>query len=86
MTFWPSFVVLRVSDCAVTSVLKAVFGLGMCMGIYALVAKVWGGFDITLADETRNLYNWPQLLGPAIGGLWGAWIEADDAPAPSAKP
>jgi len=65
---------------AVTSIIKAVFGYGMCVGLYALVAKAWGGFDLTISGETHNVYNWPYVLGPAIGGLWGAWVEADDAP------
>lgn len=67
---------------AVTSIIKATFGLGMCVGLYALVAKAWGGFDLTLMGETRNLYDWPIVLGPIVGGLWGAWVEADDAPEP----
>ncbi len=74
---------------AVTSILKAVFGYGVCVGLYALVAKVWGGFDLSisaLADEPRNLYDWTFILGAAIGGLYGAWVEADDAaPAAGAK-
>jgi len=71
---------------AVTSVIKAVFGYGVCVGIYALVAKAWGGFEFSigaLEDGPRNLYNWPFVLGPAIGGLWGAWVEADDAAEPA---
>ena len=71
---------------AVTSVIKAVFGYGMCVGLYALVAKVWGGFELSISaleDQPRNLYDWPFILGPVIGGLWGAWVEADDAAGPS---
>lgn len=63
---------------AVTSGLKAVFGYGVCVGIYALIAKAWGGFDLELMGETRNLYNWQPLMGAAIGGLWGAFLEVDD--------
>ena len=64
---------------AVTSIIKAVFGYGVCVGLYALVAKAWGGFDLTIADETHNVYNWTFILGAAIGGVYGAWVEADDA-------
>lgn len=67
---------------AVTSIIKAVFGYGVCVGLYALVAKVWGGFDFSIAalsDEPRNLSDWTFILGAAIGGLYGAWVEADDA-------
>lgn len=69
---------------AVTSIIKAVFGYGVCVGLYALVAKAWGGFDLTIADETHNLYDWTFVLGAAIGGVYGAWVEADDAPAVAA--
>ncbi len=72
------------SSTAWTSVIKAVFGFGVAVGLYALVAKAWGGFDLTIADETRNLYNWQYILGGAIGALYGAWIEMDDA-APAVK-
>jgi len=65
---------------AVVSILKAVVGYGVCVGIYAIVAKAWGGFDLTIADETRNLYNWQYILGAGIGAIYGAWVELDDAP------
>jgi len=61
------------------SVLKALFGFGIGCGIYALVAKAWGGFDVTLADQTRHVYDWQPVFGAAVGGLWGAFIEIDDA-------
>ena len=74
------------------SVLKAVFGAGVACGIYALVAKVWGGFELTIADETRAVHAWQPVFGAAIGAFWGAFIEIDDAiggdekPAAAAKP
>ena len=69
-----------------TSIIKAVFGFGIGVGLYALVAKAWGGFDLTIAEETRNLYDWQYILGAAIGAVFGAWIELDDAmPAEKAK-
>ncbi len=61
------------------SVLKAVFGFGIACGIYALVAKVWGGFDLVLGQETRRVQDWQPIFGAAIGGFWGAFIEIDDA-------
>ena len=67
------------SSTVVVSALKAMVGYGVCVGLYALVAKVWGGFDLTLADETRNITNWPYILGAAIGGIYGAWVELDDS-------
>ncbi|RMH36784.1 MAG: hypothetical protein D6689_21830 [Deltaproteobacteria bacterium] len=65
---------------AVTSIIKAVFGIGVCVGLYALATRVWGGFELAVAGETRNVTDWPFILGAAIGGLYGAWVEADDAP------
>jgi hypothetical protein len=61
------------------SVLKALFGFGVACGIYALVAKVWGGFDLAIADQTRRVQDWQPIFGAAIGGFWGAFIEIDDA-------
>jgi hypothetical protein len=68
-----------------TAVLKGVFGYAAGIGLYAVVAKAWGGFDLTLADETRNLYDWQFLLGGGIGAMWGAFVEIDDAPAKKDK-
>jgi len=64
----------------VTAVIKAMFGFGMCVGIYALVAKVWGGFDLTIQDETHKLQNWQYIFGGIVGALYGAFVEVDDAP------
>jgi hypothetical protein len=78
-----------------TSIIKAIVGFGMGCGIYALVAKVWGAFDVTIAEETRNLVDFQYLFGGMLGGVYGAWIEVDDAvpakggaskPAPPAAP
>lgn len=63
----------------VTSVLKGIFGFGVGVGLYAIVAKVWGGFDLTLGEQERNLYDWQFILGGIIGALYGAFIEVDDA-------
>jgi hypothetical protein len=72
------------SSTIVVSVLKAIVGFGIGAGLYALVAKGWGGFDLTFEGETRNLIDWQPLLGAAIGAIYGAWVELDDAP-PAAK-
>jgi hypothetical protein len=61
------------------SVLKALFGFGVACGIYALVANVWGGFDLAIAGQTRRIQDWQPIFGAAIGGFWGAFIEIDDA-------
>ncbi len=68
-----------------TPILKALFGFGVGIGIYALVAKVWGGFELSLLEgETRLLQDWQFVLGAGIGGIYGAFIELDDA-APAKK-
>jgi hypothetical protein len=69
------------SSTVVVSVLKAIVGFGVGAGIFALVAKVWGGFELEIMDYgTRNLYDWQPILGGAIGALYGTWVELDDAP------
>jgi hypothetical protein len=69
-----------------TPILKSMVGFGVAVGIYALVAKVWGGVELPLfAGETRLLQDWQFLFGGAVGALYGAFVELDDAPAPVAK-
>lgn len=70
-----------------TPLLKAIFGFGITCGIYALVAKVWGGFDLEIAGETRRIYDWQYIMGPMVGAIYGAFVELDDAgdPTPPAK-
>jgi hypothetical protein len=68
------------SSTIVVSVLKAIVGFGIGAGLYALVAKVWGGFDLSFEGETRNVIDWQPLLGAVIGAVYGAWVELDDAP------
>jgi hypothetical protein len=68
-----------------TALLKGIVGYGVGVGLYALAAKVWGGFPLTLMEETRILHDWQFVLGGAIGALYGAFVEIDDAPAKGAK-
>ena len=68
-----------------TALIKGIVGYGVGVGLFALAAKVWGGFDLTLADETRILHDWQFVLGGAIGALYGAFVEVDDAPAKAGK-
>ena len=69
----------------VVSVLKAVFGYVVGIGLYAIIAKAWGGFDLSISGETRNVYNWQFLCAGVIGALYGIFLEVDDAPAKDAK-
>ena len=68
---------------SVAGVLKAVFGFGVGVGLYALVTKVWGGgprFEVSfLAAGERALQDWTPVLGGAIGALYGAFVEVDDS-------
>jgi hypothetical protein len=72
------------SSTAWTAILKGIFGFGVGVGLYALVAKAWGGFDLALMDESRLVQDWPFVLGGAIGALYGAFVEVDDKPPPGA--
>ena len=68
------------------SILKALVGYGFAVGVYAIVAKAWGGFSFAFQDETRNFYDWQPAFGGAVGALYGAFVEIDDAvPAAGAK-
>ena len=67
------------SSTIVTPILKAIVGGGIAVGMYAIIAKAWGGFDLSLADETRRIYDWQHITGAVIGGLYGAFVEFDDA-------
>jgi hypothetical protein len=74
------------SSTIVTPILKAIVGGGIAIGMYAIVAKAWGGFDLTIADETRRIYDWQHIMGAAIGGIYGAFVEMDDAADAPVKP
>ncbi len=67
-----------------TAILKGIFGFGVGVGLYAIVAKAWGGFELSLLDETRLVQDWPFALGGAIGAVYGAFVEVDDKPPPGA--
>ena len=73
------------SSTAWTALIKGIVGYGVGVGLFALAAKVWGGFDLAIADETRVLHDWQFVLGGVIGALYGAFVEVDDAPARVAK-
>lgn len=81
----PIWSVLSDQDSTIwTVVLKAIFGYLVGIGIYALIAKAWGGpdpFEVSfLAEGKRTLYDWQPVFGACVGGLYGAFIEFDDAP------
>ena len=68
------------SGTVVTPILKSIVGYGIAVGLFAIVAKAWGGFDLEIADESRHIYDWQHIMGAAIGAIYGAFVELDDAP------
>ena len=62
-----------------TSILKALFGAGVAIGLFAIARRTLGGFELTMLGDTRALPAWTPVLGGAIGALYGAFIEVDDA-------
>jgi F0F1-type ATP synthase assembly protein I len=67
------------------AILKGAFGFGVGCGLYALLAKVWNPSAITVGDNL-NIFTWPVTVGGAIGGLYGAFVELDDAIGDDKKP
>ena len=68
-----------------TSVVKGVVGLVVCMGLFWVARKVFGGMqapELLLAplgaSHGQALVSMPALLGPLIGILYGAFVEVDD--------
>jgi hypothetical protein len=60
------------------SVLKSVFGFGIGCGLYAIVAKAWGG-SLFIDAIGQDVFAWPPTLGGAIGAVYGGFVELDDA-------
>jgi hypothetical protein len=61
-------------------ILKAAFGFGIGCGLYALVSRVWNPtMNVTIADQSINVFTWQVTLGGAIGAVWGGFVELDDA-------
>lgn len=64
------------------AVLKSLFGFGVACGIYALVAKVWGGFELELSflsDTPRKFQDWQPVFAGALGAVYGGFVELDDS-------
>jgi len=64
-----------------TSVLKGLVGVGVGIGLYAIARFAVGDPVLALAGEARPLTSWTYVFGGAVGALYGAFVEADDAPA-----
>lgn len=63
----------------IIAILKAAFGFGVGCGLYALVAKAWGPEPGTLMIAGYDAIYWPPILGAAIGGVYGGFVELDDS-------
>jgi hypothetical protein len=61
----------------VIAILKAAFGFGVGCGLYAIVAKAWGGGNLVISGY--NVFDWQPTLGGAIGAIYGGFVELDDA-------
>jgi hypothetical protein len=61
----------------VTAILKGAFGFGVGCGLYALIAKAWSPSALMIGGQ--NVLAWTPTLGGAIGAIYGAFVEVDDA-------
>jgi len=65
-----------------TSILKSVFGLLVALGLCWVGHKFLGDFHLAFATglgaPDKPLVDVPFLLGPAIGALYGIFVEVDD--------
>jgi len=66
-----------------TTALKGIFGALIGGALYWGAGKLLGGMHLAFASKlgvpgNRPLIDIPLLLGPAIGALWGIFIEVDD--------
>ncbi len=73
-----------ITDKSATSwagILKGIFGFGVGCGLYAIIAKAWTP-TFQIAGEPAM---WPPFLGGAIGAIYGAFVEVDDATGEDAR-
>lgn len=66
----------------VAAVLKMAVGFGVGVGLWALVAKAWAppaDFLVVSSIAPVSLAYWAPTLCAAVGALYGAFVEIDDA-------
>jgi hypothetical protein len=68
---------------SVVAMLKAAFGFGVGCGLYALLAKAWSPSALLVGGE--DVFSWPPVVGAAVGAVYGAFVELDDAMGDDAK-
>jgi hypothetical protein len=61
-----------------TPIVKAVVGFGICLGLYALVVKVFGDPKLSFVGLNASASAVPYALGAAIGIVYGVFVEIDD--------
>ena len=61
----------------VTSIIKGVFGFGLCVGLYFLADLALGSFE-NLLGFGRTPTTWYFGFGAALGAVYAIWIELDD--------
>ena len=62
-----------------TPLFKAVFGFGVCLGLYALANKFIGGLSLGFIQEGATLSKLTYVLGALIGIVYGAFVGIDDS-------
>jgi hypothetical protein len=69
-------------DTLVTPLLKGIFGFAIGLGLYWVAGKVLGDHHLPMATRLglpdEPIASIPLLLGPAIGIIWGIFVEVDD--------
>jgi hypothetical protein len=68
-----------------TPVVKAVFGIGVAIGLYALVAKALGDPKLNAVGLEGTISSFPYVLGAAVGVVYGIFVEVDDGGKTAAK-
>ena len=72
-----------------TPVLKALVGFGVGLGLAVMSRKVLGDVKLPIAAipgaMDHPLVDVPALLGTAIGAVYGAFVEVDDAGSKGSK-
>jgi hypothetical protein len=66
-----------------TPLLKALFGVGVGVGLYFLSRKLLGGLHVPIAaipgSTDHPVSEVPAMIGTAVGALYGMFVELDDA-------
>ncbi len=61
-----------------TPFLKAIFGFGVCLGLYALVHKALGDPQLSFIGPHVTATSLPYVFGAAVGVIYGVFVEVDD--------